>query len=81
MKVGIATSIWHIYHHAILNPILSGMFVDVMPLFNQGSYILIIFLRIIGENAVLKDKMSCFTLNIEFCTNFLGDEASTLYST
>ena len=33
----------------------SGMFIDVMPLFNHSSYILIKFLRLIGENAVLRD--------------------------
>ena len=38
------------------------------------------FLRFVGENAVLRDKMSFFHLNIEFCTNFLRDEASTFYS-
>ena len=58
----------------------SGMFVDVMPLFIRGSYILIKFLRLIVENAVLRYKMSFFHLNIEFCTNFLRDEASTFYS-
>ena len=58
----------------------SGMFVDVMPLCNHGSYILNKFLRFIGENAVLRDKMSFFHLNIEFCTNFLRDEASAFYS-
>ena len=29
------------------------MFADVMPLLNHGSYILIKFIRLIGENAVL----------------------------
>ena len=58
----------------------SGMFVDVMPLFNRGSYILIKFLRLIVENAVLRHTLSFFHLNIEFCTNFLRDEASTFYS-
>ena len=58
--------------------------VDVMPLFNyhDGSYILIKLLRLIGENVMLRDKMSNFHLNIlnKFCTNFLRDEASTFYS-
>ena len=50
------------------------MFVDAMPLFNRGSYILIIFLRLIAENAVLSYiKMSFFHLNIEFCTNFFSE--------
>ena len=80
MKVGIAISIWHLYHHTISYSALSGMFVDVMPLLNHGSYILIKFLRLIGEIAVLRDKMSFFHLNIDFCTNFLRDEASTFYS-
>ena len=57
----------------------SGMFVDVMPLFNHGYYILIKLLTLIGENAVLRDKMSFFHLHIEFCTYFLRDEASTFY--
>ena len=56
------------------------MFVDVMPLFNHGSYVLIRFLRLIGENAVLSDKMSFFHRNIDFCANFLRDEGSTFYS-
>ena len=73
-------SIWHLYHHTISYLALSGMFVDVMPLLNHGSYILIKFLRLIGENAVLRDKMSFFHLNIDFCTDFLRDEASTFYS-
>ena len=60
---------------------LSGMFVDVMPLCNHGSYIWIKFLTLIGGNAVLRDKMSFFLSNIEFCTNnFLRDEAFTFYS-
>ena len=56
------------------------MFVDVMPLCNHGSYILIKFLRFIGRNAVLRDKMSFLHRHIEFCTNFVRDEASTFYS-
>ena len=56
------------------------MFVDVMPFCNHGSYILIKFVRLIGGNAVLRDKMSFLHLNIEFCTNFLRDEAFTFYS-
>ena len=75
-----AISIWHLYHHTISYSALSGMFVDVMPLLKHGSYTLIKFLRLIGENAVLRDKMSLFHLNIEFFTNFLRDEASTFYS-
>ena len=42
--------------------------------------ILIKFLRLFGENTVLRDKRSIFNLNIEFRTNFLRDEASTFYS-
>ena len=57
-----------------------GIFVDDMPLFNHRSYVLIRFLGLIGENAVLRDKISFFHLNIEFCANFLRDEASTFYS-
>ena len=75
-----AISIWHLYHHAMSYSAISGMFVDVMPLFNPGSYILIKFLRIVGENAVPRDQTSFFHLNIEFCTNLLRDEASTFYS-
>ena len=56
------------------------MFEDVMPLFNHGSYILIKFLWPIEDNAVLRDKMSFFHINIEFCTNFLRNEVSTFYS-
>ena len=59
---------------------LSGMFVYDMPLCNHGSYILNKFARFIGENAEPRDKMSIFHLNIEFCTNFLRNEASTFYS-
>ena len=74
-------SIWHLYHNAMSYSAFRGMFVDVMPLCNHVSYILIKFLRLIGRNAVLRDKMSFFFhLNIEFCTNFLRDEASTFYS-
>ena len=58
----------------------NGMFVDVMPLFKQGSFILIKFLSLIGQNAVLRYMMSFFHQNIEFCINFLRDEASTFYS-
>ena len=61
-------------------PAFGGMFMDVMPLFNHGLYILIKFLRLIGENAVLRDKMKFFHLEIELCANFLIDEASTFYS-
>ena len=75
-----AISIWHLYHHTMSYSAFSGMFVDVMPLLNHGSYVLIRFLRLIGENAVLNDKMSFFHLNIDFCANFLRDEASTFYS-
>ena len=81
VKVGMTISIWHLYHHAMSYSAFSGMFVDVMPLFNHDSYILIKFLRLVGENVVIMDKMSFFHLNIEFCTNFLRDEAYTLYST
>ena len=75
-----AISIWHLYHHAMSYSVFSGMSVDVMPLFNHGSYILNKFLIFIGENAALRDKMSFFHLNMEFCTDFLRDEASTFYS-
>ena len=50
-------SIWHLYHHIMSFSAFYGMFVDVMPLFNHCSYILIKFWRLIGENAVLRDKM------------------------
>ena len=40
------------------------MFVDVMQLLNHSSYILIKFLRLIGENVVLQDKMSFFCTQI-----------------
>ena len=53
-----AISVWHLYHNAMSYSALSGMFVDAMPLFNHGSYILIEFLRLMGENVVLRDKMS-----------------------
>ena len=53
-----AISIWHGYHNAMSYSASSGMFVDVMPLCNHRSYI--IFLRFIGGNAVLSDKMSFF---------------------
>ena len=53
-----AMSICHLYHHVMSYSAFSGMFVDVMLLFNHGSYILLKFLRLIGENAVLRDKMS-----------------------
>ena len=59
---------------------VSGMFVDCMLLFNHVSYILIKLLRLIGENAVPRDKLSFFHINIEFCTNILRDEASNFYS-
>ena len=36
MKVGMAISICHLYHHAMSYLALSGMFVDVMQLFNHG---------------------------------------------
>ena len=49
VKVGMAISIWHLYHHAISYSALSCMFVDVMPLFNNGPYILIKFVRLIGK--------------------------------
>ena len=53
---------WHLYHHTILYSAFSGMFVDVMPLFNHGSYILIKYIIMFnGENAVLRDKMSFFS--------------------
>ena len=54
------------------------VFVDVMQLFNHGSYILIKFLRLIGENVVLRDQISFFNLNMELCTNFLIDVQSFL---
>ena len=57
IEVGMAISIWHLYHHTISYSALSGMFVDGMQLLNHGSCILIKF---IGENAVLRDKMSFF---------------------
>ena len=50
---------------------ICGMVVDVMPLFIHGLYVLIRFLWLIGENAVLMDKMSFLHLNIEFCANLL----------
>ena len=75
-----AISIWHLFHLAMSYSAFSPMFVDVIPLFNHDSYILIKFLWLIGENAVGRDKMSFFHLNIKFCTNFLRDEASTFYS-
>ena len=74
-----AISICHLYHHTLSYSAFSGMFVDIMRLFNHGSYISIKLLRPIGENAVLRDKISFFHLNVEFCTNFLRDEASTFY--
>ena len=70
MKVGMAISIWHLYHHAMSYSAFSGMFVDIMPLCNHGLYILIKFLRLIGGNAVLRDK----TYRV------LKDEAFTFYS-
>ena len=73
---------WHdnLNHHAMWYAAFSGMFVDIMPLFNHGAYILIKFFRLIRENVVLRDKLSFFHPNIEFCTNFLIVEASTSYS-
>ena len=56
-----AISIWHLYHHAMSDSAFSSMFVDVMPLCNHGSYILNKFLRFLGENALLRDKMSYFS--------------------
>ena len=73
-------SIWHLYNHAMSYSAFSGIFVDAMPLFNNGWYIPIKFLGKIGENVVLRDKISFFHLNIEFRTSFLRDEASTYYS-
>ena len=46
------------YH--IIYSAFSSMFVGGMPLFNHGSYILIKFVRLVTENAVLRDKMSFF---------------------
>ena len=70
MKVGMAISIWHRYHHATSYSASSSMFVDVMPLCNHGSYILIEFLRLIGGNAVLRDKMIFFLLISSFALLF-----------
>ena len=75
-----AISIWHWYHHAMSYSAFSGIFVDIMPLCNHGLYILIKFLKLIGGNAVLRDKMSFFHLNIEFCSNLFRDETFTSYS-
>ena len=55
-----AISILYLYHHALRYSAFSGTFVDVMPLLNNGYYILIKCLMLIGENAVLRDKMPCF---------------------
>ena len=60
VKVGMAISIWHLYHHTMSYSACSGIFIDVMPFYNHVSYILIKFLRLIGRNAVLRDKMSFF---------------------
>ena len=65
-----AISIWHLYHHTMAYSAFSGMFVDVMPLFNHGSYVFIKFLRLIGKNAVLRDKMSFFHL-IQFIVFYI----------
>ena len=51
---------WQRYHYAMPYSALIGMFVGEMALCNQCSYILIRFLRLIGGNAVLRDKMSFF---------------------
>ena len=51
MKVGMAISIWHLYHHVISYSAFSGVFLDVMPLFNHGSYILVKLLRGMGRHS------------------------------
>ena len=61
VKVGMAISIWHLC--LMSYSAFSGMFVDILPLFNHGSYSLIRFLRLIGENVVLRDKMSFLSSN------------------
>ena len=75
-----AISIWHLYHHKMSYPAFSGMFVDVMPLFDNGSYILIKFLRLIGQNAVLWDQISFFHLNMISSSALIFSEMKCLLS-
>ena len=50
MKVRIVVSIWHVYHPAISNSVLSGMLVDVMRLFIYEMNFTLCVLLVYNDN-------------------------------